>query len=95
MRKTKMRVIFMGTPDFAVGTLNALVEDVYKRQVLEVRAQIPETAKGTLTNKLTAMAVNPESPEETLVREACLLYTSWSMIPWRFGLHRSVWLRRP
>lgn len=38
--------------------------------VLEVRAQIPETAKGTLTNKLTAMAVNPESPEETLVREA-------------------------
>ena len=26
-----MRVIFMGTPDFSVGTLQALI-DVYKRQ---------------------------------------------------------------
>ena len=65
-----MRIVFMGTPDFAVGTLQALVESG-KHEIAAVVTQ-PDRPKGR-GQKMLMTPVKEYALSQGL---PCLLYTS-------------------
>ena len=75
MRKEDLRIVFMGTPEFAVGTLKALVENEFHVVAVVTQPDKPVGRHGSVLRALLSFISNiPLFIEEKLMKRQSVPY---------------------